>query len=72
MGFQETIAAIYFGIAVWAMVMTVAEQRAKGQTQLAYNLAGILACAIWPVALVFLLLPEGAAITRQVPRSSDA
>ena len=72
MGLQEIVMAIYCVIAVWAMVMTVAEQRAKGQTNLAYNLAGILACAVWPVTVVFLLLPEWRTITHQVSHSSDA
>jgi len=72
MELQGIVTAIYLVIAVWAMIMTVAEQRSKGQTHIGYNLAGMLACAVWPLTLVFLLLPGLATFTRPVAQSSDA
>lgn len=72
MELQQIGSVLYWLIASLAMVMTSSEQRAKGQTHIAYNLAGLLACAAWPLALLVLLLPDGLSLTQHVPHSSDA
>lgn len=71
MGLQETLAAIYCVIAFWAMLKTQAERRAKGHTNFANNIAGMVACALWPAVVVYFMLPDWSAAKSQLVHSSD-
>lgn len=67
MGLPDVLILAYAVIACWALVMTHAEQQAKG-VALPARLAGYAACLAWPAVLVFAL----AALARQFGTVSPA
>jgi hypothetical protein len=56
MGLPDLLLAAYLLVASWAMLMTWGEQRAKGQTDVLYNAAGLMACTLWPLVLLAAVL----------------
>lgn len=56
MGPSDILFLVYAAVAVCAMAMTRAEARAKGHSNPVHAVAGLLACALWPAVLLYVLL----------------
>ena len=56
MGWIETVWGAYALIAAFAFMMTLREQLGQGPRGLLPNLAGYVACTVWPLAFAAVLI----------------
>lgn len=56
MDVQMIMTLFYTLIAVGALMMTRAEARRKGGTTLLNGLAGTVACAVWPLTMIAMIV----------------
>lgn len=63
---------LYLGVALAMLARTRAEARATGPRHPALVLGGVLACALWPVTLVVVLVAARLAWHRPAPQPAAA
>ncbi|MFN3937739.1 MAG: hypothetical protein ACK4KW_09190 [Gemmobacter sp.] len=56
MGLVEGLAILYVLVAVWAKAMSQGELSRSGSRSFASGSANALACALWPLTLVLMVL----------------